>query len=255
LNSNRSERPKSHAALPSMHVRAGIAEPGRQVVVHGKDLHHECLDLGYVHYFLFCVTGKTFPAHAARVLERLWIATGYPDARIWCNRVAGYLGSARVDPGLSLSAAIAASNSQTYGFRAMRAAYDVQAQIPDDLDERHAWLSRALDDRRVLRGYGRPIHGHDERIVVAWKILADEGLKAGPAVHRAYWLHQQLTRDKGIEMNIAAVWAAICIDFGLSRRAYEGFMLLMFAPGYAAVYEDQRDRAPFSFLGGYQTRS
>ena len=255
MSSNRSERPKSQAPLPNMRVRAGIAELGRQVVVHGKDLHHDCLDLGYVHYFLFCVTGRTFPPHVARVLERLWIATGYPDARIWCNRIAGYLGSARVDPGLSLSAAIAASNSQTYGFRAMRSAYDVQAQIPDDLREREAWLERALSEGRVLHGYGRPVHGHDERIVVALKTLADEQIKAGPALKRAYWLHRALGAQKGIEMNISAVWAAICMDFGLSRRSFDGFMLLMFAPGYAAVYEDQRDRAPFSFLGGYQTRT
>lgn len=37
---------------------------------------------------------------------------------------------ARVDAGLALSAAIAASNSTAYGFRAMSVAYAVQADIP-----------------------------------------------------------------------------------------------------------------------------
>lgn len=240
---------------PSLRARAGLAELGRQVVVHGRDLHHECLELGFVHYFLFCVTGRTIAPEHARVLEQLWIGTGYPDARIWCNRIAGYLGSARVDPGLSMSASIAASNSQTYGFRAMRAAYDVQAEIPESIDERDAWLAKWLEEKRVLHGYGRPIQRHDERILAALKTLADEGLKAGPALKRAYWLHRELATTKGFEMNIAAVWAAICIDFGLSPKEYEGFMLLMFAPGYAAVYHDQRERDPFSFLGGYQTRT
>src|SRR5690606_31145449 len=106
------------AAEPLIRTRVGVALLGEQVVVHGRDLHRECLDLGFVHYLLFCVTGRCLDPARALVLERLWVATGYPDARIWCNRVAAYLGSARVDPGLAMSAAVAASNSTAYGFRA-----------------------------------------------------------------------------------------------------------------------------------------
>ena len=54
-------------------------------------------------------------------------------------------------------------------------------------------------------------------------------------------------------MNIAGVWAALAIDFGIDRREYEAFMLLMFAPGYMAVYAEWRRRAPLAFLTGYQT--
>jgi hypothetical protein len=244
----------SRASLPLMRASAGVAILGQQAITHGRDLHRECLDRGFVHYFLFCVTGRPFaPAHA-RVLEELWVATGYADARIWCNRIAGYLGSARVDAGLAMSAALAASDSVGYGFRAMRLAFDVQAEIPEPLAPRESWLARQLDARRVLPGYGRPIHGRDERIPVALKTLADAGLRAGPALARAFWLDRQLRARKGIEMNIAGVWAAIGIDFSLSRREYEEFMLLMFTPGYAAVYADQRSRPPLTFLSGYQTR-
>ena len=55
---------------------------GEQVVVHGKDLHHDCLELGFVHYLLFAVTGRTFDPVHVRVLEQLWIATGYADSRL-----------------------------------------------------------------------------------------------------------------------------------------------------------------------------
>jgi citrate synthase len=231
----------------------GIAVLGRQVVIHGKDLHGECLELGFVHYLLFCITGRLFDAAQVEVLEGLWVATGYPDARIWCNRVAAYLGSARVDPGLAMSAALAASNSTAYGFRAIDAAYAVQAEIPDELPARRAWLDGVLERRRRLAGYRRPAHDHDERIAVALHSMVRAGLRAGPALKRAFWVARELAARKGIEMNIAAVWAAIAIDFGIDRRQYEAFMLLMFAPGYMAVYTEWRRRPPLEFLSGHLT--
>lgn len=241
------------AAEPLIRTRVGVALLGEQVVVHGRDLHRECLDLGFVHYLLFCVTGRCLDPARALVLERLWVATGYPDARIWCNRVAAYLGSARVDPGLAMSAAVAASNSTAYGFRAMSAAYAVQSSIPEDRAEREAWLEAAIAERRHLAGYGRPARGSDERIAVALDSLARAGVPAGPALKRAFAVERTLQARKGVEMNIAAVWAAIAIDFGITRREYEAFMLLMFAPGYMAVYAEWRHRPPLEFLFGYQT--
>lgn len=239
---------------PEIRSCAGIARLGSHVVVHGKDLHRECLDLGFVRYLLFCVTGRVFDAVRAGVLERLWVATGYPDARIWCNRVAAYLGSARVDPGLALSAALAASNSTAYGFRAMGAAYAVQALIPEERAARAGWLEAIFSERRQLAGYGRPAQGSDERIAVALDSLARAGLPAGPALKRAFAVDRALGARKGIQINIAGVWAALAIDFGISRREYEAFMLLMFTPGYMAVYAEWRGRPPFAFLSGYQTR-
>ena len=239
---------------PEIRASAGIAVLGSRVVVHGKDLHHDCLELSFVHYCLFSATGRWFDARRARVLEQFWISTGYPDARIWCNRVAGYLGSARVEPGLTLSAAMAATTSVGYGFVAMRRAYEVQVAIPEPLQIRQAWLADQLRHKRILFGYGRPLGGHDERIVAALKILADANLKAGPALRRAFWLHDELCDAKGIGMNVSALWAAVALDFGISQREYEAFMLLMFAPGYIAVYADQRAQGALEFLWGHQTR-
>ncbi len=247
--------PEHATAPPELRVSAGIALLGQQVVVHGRDLHRDCLDMSYVQYLLFCVTGRRLEERRARVLEQLWIATGYPDARIWCNRIAGYMGSARVDPGLAMSAAIAASNSRAYGFRAMRMAYDVQAALSEDEAARREWLAAELAAGRILPGYGRPVHGHDERIGYALESLLAAGLSAGPALRRAFWLDRRLRELKGIEMNIAALWAAVAIDFEIDAREYEAFMLLMFAPGYMAVYAEQRDKPPLAFLQGYQTRS
>lgn len=237
-----------------LHASAGVAVLGDRVVVRGKDLHAECMNLSFVGYALFCVTGRVFSDSQARVFEEFWIATGYPDARIWCNRIAGYLGSARVDPGLAMSAAIAASDSVAYGFGAMRSAYVVQADIPDELGTREEWFARQLESRRVLHGYGRPIHGHDERILAALKTLRDHQIRAGSALKRAFWLDASLREAKGIAMNISGLWAATAIDFGIDAAAYDQFMLLMFAPGYMAVYADQRERPPLSFLAGHQSR-
>jgi hypothetical protein len=232
---------------------SGIAVLGERVVVHGRDLHQECMDLSYVAYALFCVTGRMFLPEQARVLEEYWIATGYADPRIWCNRIAGYMAAARVDPGLSLSAAVAASDSMAYGFGAMRAAYRVQASMPESEPERARWLQAELSAQRVLHGYGRPIHGRDERIACALSTLAKHGMRAGPALKRAFWLDAELRAQKGVALNIAGVWAATALDFGLSEAAYAEFMLLMFAPGYLAVYADQRKRPALSFLPEQQS--
>lgn len=249
---------EAHAVAPErpeLRCAAGIAVLGSRVVVHGLDLHADCLQLGFVHYLLFCVTGRRFDPVVARVLEELWVSTGYPDARIWCNRVAGYLGSARVDPALALAASLAATNSVAYGFQALHRAYRVQASLPESLREREAWLGVVFAERRVLHGYGRPVHGHDERIDVALEILARAGLPAGAALRRAFWLERRLAQRKGLEMNIAAVFAAIAIDFGLDAREFDAFMLLELAPGYMAVYAEQRRRPPFEFLRGFHSNA
>lgn len=238
---------------PAIRTRAGVVLLGQQVVVHGKDLHHDCLELGFVHYLLFAVTGRMFEPGQVRVLEQLWVATGYPDSRLWCNRIAGYLGSARVDPGYALSACIAATNSTVYGFGAMRGAYAVQAALPLDKQQRRAWLDAALEGDEAICGYGRPLHGHDERIAVALHSLASAGLRAGPALQRAFWLHRRLLEKKGVEINTFAIWAAIAIDFGIGPEEFESFMLLLFAPGYMAVYAEQRSQPELSFLRGYQS--
>lgn len=65
---------------------------------------------------------------------------------------------------------------------------------------------------------------------------------------------RRLHRARATLANIAAVWAALAIDFGIERREYEAFMLLMFAPGYMAVSAEWRGRAPLEFLFGHQTR-
>lgn len=238
---------------PRIHASAGTAELGERVVVWGRDLHRDCKDMSFVGYALLCATGQAFPATEARVFEELWIATGYPDARIWCNRIVGYLASVRVDPGLAMSAALAACNSMGYGFGAMRAAFAVQLAIPHDDAERECWLARVLGDRQLLHGYGRPIHNRDERIAVALRTLRDQGLRAGPQLKRAFWLDARLRARKNIGLNIAAVWAAVAIDFGLTQTAYEQFMLLMLTPGFMAVYADQRARQAGSFLAGHQS--
>lgn len=246
------EQPREPSAI-KLRGSSGVAVLGRQVVVHGKDLHRECMTQSFVGYALFSATGRTFSAQQARVFEEFWIATGYADPRIWCNRIAGYLGSARVDPGLSLSAAIAASDSMLYGFGAMRAAYRVQASMPSETQARAEWLAAQLTAGRVLHGYGRPIYGRDERIAVALRTLDGQGLKAGPALKRAFWLDAELQRQKGIAMNISAFWAATAIDFGIDEAEYNEFMPLVFVPGYLAVYGDQRRRPALSFLAGHQS--
>lgn len=238
----------------NMRSSSGIANFGERVVVWGRDLHTECLEMSFVNYYLFCATGRHFDETRSRVLERLWISTGYPDARLWCNRVAGYLGSARVDPALAIAASLAASNSTAYGFRAMCKAFELQQEIPERLSERANWLDQQLAARRILAGYGRPVKARDERVAVAYRILAEHGFRAGSALRRAYWLGKRLQERKGVSLNASGVYAAIALDFGMTAQEYDAFMLLLLTPGSIAVYTDQRRREPLSFLSGFQSR-
>jgi len=189
------------------------------------------------------------------VFEQLWISSAYADARIWCNRVAGFMGSARVDPGLSASAALAACNNERYGFRQMSAAFALQSCIPGGAAARDAWLRALLDAAVAPPGYARPVRGPDERIAAGLQILADAGVRAGAALERAFWLRDRLKQALGVEIHISAFWAAVALDFGFDAREYDAFMLLMYTPGYAAVHGDQLARPALSFLPDQQTRT
>src|SRR5262245_61408984 len=91
LTSDRKETGAPRPDQVMLRGSSGIVLLGKQVVVQGKDVHHECMQESFVGYTFLSVTGRTLPKAQARVLEEYWIATGYADPRIWCNRIAGYL--------------------------------------------------------------------------------------------------------------------------------------------------------------------
>jgi hypothetical protein len=68
-------------------------------------------------------------------------------------------------------------------------------------------------------------------------------------------LRDRLKPSLGLEMHVSSFWAAVALDFGFDAREYDAFMLLMYAPGYAAVHGDQLARPPLSFLSDQQTRT
>lgn len=243
----------SDGAAPELRASSGVVDIGRQVIVHGKDVHHDCRRMSFVQYFLFSATGRDFGAAVARVFEQLWIISGYADARIWCNRVAGFMGSARVDPALSTSAALAACNNERYGFRAMATAFAFQSAVPEPLAARNEWLAEALRAGTPPPGYARPVAGPDERIAAGLQILADAGLRAGPALRRAFWVRQRTKAALGVDMHVTALWAAVALDLGFTAREYDAFMQLVFTPGFVAVHADQLARPPLSFLREQQT--
>ena len=60
--------------------------------------------------------------------------------------------------------------------------------------------------------------------------------------------------DRSWYGGFAAVWAAVAIDLGLTEPEYEAFMLLVFVPGYMAVYAEQRSGEAFAFLRGWHSQ-
>ena len=59
--------PPKEVARPAIAASAGRVTLGAQVVTHGLDVHHDCVDMTFVSYLLFSVTGKQPDERHARV--------------------------------------------------------------------------------------------------------------------------------------------------------------------------------------------
>ncbi|MFG6439559.1 hypothetical protein [Roseateles sp. LKC17W] len=208
-----------------LRTRVGACWPGTRAVFRGLDLHRDLAGAGSMDLFLFGITGRRFGAHELRLLDGMWALTGYPDTRLWNNRVAALAANARSLPSLALAAGLAASEARVFGggpaffaieflLRAgerQRAGDGVEAIVADELARQ----------RRIL-GYGRPIHATDERLPPLLALAGREGLADGPHLRLALDIEQVLLRRKSfLKLNYAGATAALAADLGLTARQYQ----------------------------------
>jgi len=213
-----------------LRTRVGACWPGTRAVFRGQDLHRDLAGASSMDLFLFGITGRRFTDGELRLLDGMWALTGYPDTRLWNNRVAALAANARSLPSLAMAGGIAASDARVFGggpaffsidffLRAgerRRAGEEVEAIVADELAER----------RRIL-GYGRPMSSTDERLPPLVALAEREGLAGGLHFRLALDVEQALLRRKPfLKLNYAGATAALAADLGLTARQYQLYNVL-----------------------------
>lgn len=231
----------------------GAFFPGERVVYRGKDLFNDLKNKSWMGLLAFGVTGREFSDEQLELFEKLWmLSVSYPDPRLWNNRIAALAGTAKSTAALGTSGAIAVSEATIYGFRAalrtidflIRTAQNVeQGQKLEDL------VTTELKIHRGIYGYGRPLSRNDERIEPVMAIARQLSLADGVHIKLAFAVEEVLKQGRWrLQMNIAAVSAALSADQGLSAREYYSMLLPSFSAGIIPCYIDAVDSPEATFF-------
>lgn len=229
---------------------AFIPAEGR-VVMHGKDLHHDLGELGWMDLLAFAVTGRRFSRERLALFQGLWaIAVSYPEPRIWNNRVAALAASARSTAGMAVAGAVGVTDAGVYGQQPMQGVFELLTRAVEmrraGEDVEPFVLSR-LRARRSLPGYGRPLRDVDERLAPALALAKRLRLDGGPHLHAAQAI-ETFVRPHRLRMNIAALSAALYADQGVSRSEYYHLTALSFSIGFLACHHDASRHTEGTFM-------
>jgi len=215
--------------------RLGGWVPGKRVVFRGHDLHSDLHGMSWMELYVFGITGRRFSPVELRLLNAIWVYTSYPDPRIWNNRIAALSGSARSTAALGVSAAVAVSEAGIYGGRPVIQAIDFLLRARQRCDAGDLLATVVADELqryRFIPGYGRPVTRADERIPPMLGLLAECGLGNGSYIGLALAVEETLLDGRWrMQMNIAALYAAVALEIGLTPREYSLFMIPCFVAG------------------------
>ncbi|MBV8656683.1 MAG: hypothetical protein JO142_02550 [Burkholderiales bacterium] len=218
----------------------GAAFPGDYAAMHGQDLHAELMNMEWVAIYAYSITGRRPTSSETRLMNALWVVTGYPDARIWCNRVAALAGSTRSSPNLAIAAANAVAEASIYGrrneFKAISFFLDVRRRLDEGV-HLSSHIADFLASGGRLPGYGRPLVNGDERIAPIMEVAAQENLHDRPYVRLAFDIDELLLEtNKPLRMNYGGLVAAFGADLGFSPREFQQFMFPSLLAGMQPCY-------------------
>ena len=226
---------------------------GERVVFRGKDLFNELNDLPWMGLLFYGITGRIFSDKQIRLFEGIWtLSTSYPDPRIWNNRVTALAGTARSTSALAIGAATAVSEASIYGRRPDIRAIDFLLRTQQQLNEGEELsdlITTELKQHRGIAGFGRPIIRADERIGPLLGMAQQLDLNNGRYFRLVYEIQEEL--DKGrwrLQMNVAALAAALAADQGLSPREYYGYLTLSFSAGFFPCHIDATTKPEGAFF-------
>ena len=208
-----------------LRTRVGACWPGSRAVFRGQDLHRDLAGSSSMDLFLFGITGRRFAPNELRLLDGMWALTGYPDTRLWNNRVAALAANARSLPSLGLAAGIAASDARVFGGGPAFFSIDFFLRAGARKragDEAEAIVAAELAEGRRILGYGRPMNSTDERLSPLLALAEREGLADGLHFRLAFDVEAALLRRKPfLKLNYAGATAALAADLGLTSRQYQ----------------------------------
>lgn len=207
-----------------LQTKVGAAFVGDRAVFRGHDLHSELLDASWLELHLYGVTGRRPDARTLTMMNALCVVSAYPDARIWCNRVAGLAGSVRSTANLGLAAALAVDEATVYGRRnelkALTFFLETQARIVQG-ETLADCVDAHLASGKRLAGYGRPLANRDERIEPIMDVAKRLGFSDGPFVAMAFGIDGLLLeRGRALRMNYGGLVAALGAELGFSPHEF-----------------------------------
>ena len=231
----------------SWKTELGGSVTGERVVVRGRNLFEDLQHYSWLKLLLLMITGREFDQNELAMLDKLWMfAVSYPDPRVWNNRVAALAGTARSTAGLGIGAASAVSEAKIYGGQAILGAYDFIVDCKNKLNDGQMLKQIVKDELKVNRaiyGYGRPIISRDERIAPVERAMRELGFDKGEHVKLVYEIEDILKNGRWrMQMNIAALSAAVGADIGLSAEEYYLWTVNSFNAGTTACYLDANNK-------------
>ena len=234
----------SSTALNSSTIKSGVGGffAGSHAVFRGYDLHKDLADIDWIELYVLGITGRRFSKEQVRLLHAIWAYTSYPDPRLWNNRVAALAGNVRSTGGLGLAAALSASEAKIFGLDVCIRAIDFFLVTHKRIKEGVPLLDciqQELKTQRSLAGYGRPLLDQDERITPILKIAKQLNLDQGKYLKLAFDVAAVLKQGRWrMQINYAALTAALTADIGLNAREYYLFVFPAFLAGMTPCYLD-----------------
>ena len=226
---------------------------GETVKLRQKDLFEDFKKSSWMNVLLYGITGRSYDKKQCELFEAIWkISTSYPEPRVWNNRVASLAATTRSTGNLGISAGIAVSEATIYGQGPMVRVMSFLLRVEEKLSNGMS-LDQVVDDElkkyNRIFGFGRPIIEGDERIDPLFEIAEQLGFSNGKYVKLLFEIKNKLLNGpKKLEMNVAALDAALCADQGFDVREFYLFMSLSFSAGITFCFSDSSSKLEGAFL-------
>lgn len=228
---------------------------GEGVTLHGYSLFDELFDqVNYMQLMVLNATGRLISEALSVWLNNNFQAMSYPDARIWCNQVGAFCGTAATSPTAATVAGVLAADSRIYGGSqtselAMLFIQSALAMQADGFSIQQIVETQPIRQQKpAIIGFARPIEKPDERIEPHQKMTAKLGFEIGEHMNLANQISDYLHAKYGMGINIGGYTAAFMADQGFSPQELYRIKSLCVASGVMACFVDNLQHPENSFL-------